>query len=202
MIVLSTNKTLLTTSAVISTLLGFAALVWPEISATVLAAIIGVFFLAESLLSLLSRGHPVLFTWSSVFQGLVGLVVGLLLIVFPGTALRVVVLIMAVWLVIRGILQAALALRHRHITGAPAFLAAVAGISVLVGGLLIFRPGAGIIAFAWLLGIYAILSGVMAFLWGRRAARSRPTETADATVDETPANEESTEPGPDPGADQ
>lgn len=171
MIVFSTNRTLLTVSGIISALLGFVALIWPGITAQILAVVVGVFLLAEALLSLLVRRRGMVLTWSAVLQGLVGIVVALFLVVMPGTAVRVIVLIIAVWLVLRAIIQAAIAIQNRAVSGAALFMAMVAAISLLVGALLILRPEAGIIAFAWLLGIYAIVTGVMAILWGQKAAR-------------------------------
>jgi len=171
MIVVTTNRTLPLLSGIISLVLGLAALVWPGITAEVLAVIVGVFLVAESLLSFLVRQRATLNTWSAVLQGLVGLVVALFLIVLPGTAVRVVVMIMAVWLLLRGVLQGVLAFQSREISGAPLFVGLIAAISLLVGALLVFRPEAGVVAFAWLLGIYAIVSGAVSVLWSRRAGR-------------------------------
>jgi uncharacterized membrane protein HdeD (DUF308 family) len=39
-------------------------------------------------------------------------------------------------------------------------------ISILVGLILIFRPGAGVLAVAWLIGLYAIILGIFQLLLG------------------------------------
>ncbi|MFP4485264.1 MAG: HdeD family acid-resistance protein [Spirochaetaceae bacterium] len=215
MIVFTTNRTLLTVSGAISALLGFVALIWPGITVQILAVVVGVFLLAEALLSLLVRRRGMVLTWSAVLQGLVGIVVALFLVVMPGTAVRVIVMIIAVWLVLRAIVQAAIAVQNRTVSGAALFMGMVAAISLLVGALLIFRPEAGVIAAAWLLGIYAIVTGALAILWGQKAARipqhdvperreaspeadatspppddpAAPQESAPATTDETTTGE-------------
>jgi uncharacterized membrane protein HdeD (DUF308 family) len=200
MIVFTTNKTLLTVSGVISALLGFVALIWPGITAQVLAVIVGIFLLAEALLSLLVRRRGMVLTWTAVMQGLFGLVVALFLVVMPATAVRVIVLMIAVWLVIRAVIQAAIAVQNRHVSGATLFMAMVAAISLLVGVLLILRPEAGIIAFSWLLGIYTIVTGVLAILWGQKAARlpqhkaAPPAETEGSEVPNGPVSEAAEEP--------
>lgn len=171
MIVFSTNRTALTISGAVSALLGFAALVWPGITAQILAVIVGVFLLIESLIGLLAGKRSGFVIWSAALQGLVGLAIALFLIVLPGTALRVIVLVIAVWLALRGLIQAVIAVQNRRVSGAAMFLGMIAAISLLVGALLIFRPEAGIIAFSWLLGIYAIVSGAISMLWAQRAGR-------------------------------
>ena len=203
MIVVTTNRTLPLLSGIISLVLGLAALVWPGITAEVLAVIVGVFLVAESLLSFLVRQRATLNTWSAVLQGLVGLVVALFLIVLPGTAVRVVVMIMAVWLLLRGVLQGVLAFQSREISGAPLFVGLIAAISLLVGALLIFRPEAGVVAFAWLLGIYAIVSGAVSVLWSRRAGQiaadsgppadsGQPQDLGEASTSENQAQQDDT----------
>jgi uncharacterized membrane protein HdeD (DUF308 family) len=167
-------------SGIISLALGLVALVWPGITVQVLAVIIGTFLLAESLLSFLVRRRNAFFTWSAVLQGLVGIVVALFLIVLPGTAVRIVVMIMAIWLVLRGVVQGVLAVWSRGIAGAPLFVGLIAAVSLLVGALLILRPEAGVVAFAWLLGIYAIVSGAVSILWSRRAAQLTADDSAEA----------------------
>ncbi|NBC28620.1 MAG: hypothetical protein GVY29_01345 [Spirochaetes bacterium] len=189
MIVVATNRTLPMVSGIISLALGLVALVWPGITVQVLAVIIGTFLLAESLLSFLVRRRTAMFTWSAVLQGLVGIVVALLLIVLPGTAVRVVVMIMAVWLLLRGVIQGVLAVWSREIRGAPLFVGLIAAISLLVGALLILRPEAGVVAFAWLLGIYAIVSGAVSILWSRRAAQLAADDTRAREVGPTATSE-------------
>lgn len=208
MIVVATNRTLPMVSGIISLALGLVALVWPGITVQVLAVIIGTFLLAESLLSFLVRRRTAIFTWSAVLQGLVGIVLALFLIVLPGTAVRVVVMIMAVWLLLRGVVQAILAVWSRGISGAPLFVGLIAAVSLLVGALLILRPEAGVVAFAWLLGIYAIVSGAISILWSRRAAQltdgdaqTRQVGPGARSEGETePEDRSEPEPGPEPTA--
>lgn len=183
MIVFSTNRTALTISGAVSALLGFAALVWPGITAQILAVIVGVFLLVESLIGLLAGKRSGFVIWSAALQGLVGLAIALFLIVLPGTALRVIVLVIAVWLALRGLIQAVIAVQNRRVPGAAMFLGMIAAISLLVGALLIFRPEAGIIAFSWLLGIYAIVSGAISMLWAQRARRVTADTATDRSAD-------------------
>lgn len=168
MIVFTTNKPLLTVSGVVAIGIGAAALIWPSITARVFAFLVGAFFLVEALLDFFSRDRGGLYTWTAVAQGAVGLIVALMLVLMPGAALRIVVLLIAIWLLVRGGLQLYVAFQNRDFAGFPLFSGMTGGISAIVGLLLFFRPEAGIVAFSWLVGIYAVLTGVLALLWARR----------------------------------
>lgn len=175
MIVFPKNRTISIVSGGLSIALGLVALIWPAVTAEFLALLVGLFLVAEALFSFLSRGRGTLFTWTAAAQGVVGLFVALFLVVMPGTALRVLVMMIAVWIVIRAGVQLWAAIQFRNLTGVPLFVGLFGGISLLVGILLISRPEAGIVAFAWLIGIYAIVSGVLILMWGLRSRDWDPT---------------------------
>jgi uncharacterized membrane protein HdeD (DUF308 family) len=170
MIVFPKNRTISVVSGGLSIALGLVALIWPSVTAEFLALLVGVFLVAEALFSFLARRRDALFTWTAVAQGFVGLFVALFLVIMPGTALRVLVMMIAVWIVVRAGVQLWTAVQFRNLTGVPMFVGLFGGISLLVGILLISRPEAGIIAFSWLIGIYAIISGVLILMWGLRTS--------------------------------
>ncbi len=174
MIVFTTNRRLLTVSGTISIGIGAAALVWPSITARIFAFLVGAFFLIEALMDFFSQHRGKLYTWTAVAQGVVGLVVALLLVLMPGTALQIVVLLIAIWLLFRGVFQIMVAMQNRSYTGFPLFAGMTGAISAVVGLLLFFRPEAGIVAFSWLVGIYAVLTGAFALLWARKLGQTTP----------------------------
>ena len=169
MIILPKNKTLATVSGSISILIGLAALVWPSMTAQILAFLVGLFLLADALFSLFVRDRGALFTWTAVAQAVVGIIVALFLVVMPGAALQLLVTLIAVWIVLRAGIQLWGAIQLRGIAGASLFVGIIGGVSLLVGILLISNPEAGIIAFSWLIGVYAVVSGVVIVLWSRRS---------------------------------
>ena len=169
MIVFPKNRTISVVSGSVSIAVGLVALIWPAVTAEFLAFLVGVFLVGEALFSFLSRERGALFTWTAVAQGVVGLVVALFLVVMPGAALRVLVMLIAIWIVIRAGVQLWAAFQFRNLGGVPLFVGLFGGIPLLGGFLLISRPEAGIVAFAWLIGIYAIISGVLILTWGLRS---------------------------------
>jgi uncharacterized membrane protein HdeD (DUF308 family) len=51
-------------------------------------------------------------------------------------------------------------------------------LSIILGVLLFSSPSAGLIAWAWLIGIYAILYGVLYIATGIRLKSFQPSQTA------------------------
>jgi uncharacterized membrane protein HdeD (DUF308 family) len=174
MIAFTRNRTLLTVSGVLAVAIGVAALLWPSITARIFAFLVGAFFLTEALVDFFSRGRMRLYTWTAIVQGGVGIVIALLLVLMPGAALRIVVLLIAVWLLIRGALHLFAAFENRSHPGFPMIATGTGVMSVIVGLLLLFRPEAGIVAFSWLVGIYAILTGVFSLMWAQRLKENGP----------------------------
>ena len=170
MIVFPKHRTVSVIAGGLSILVGLAALVWPSITAEFLAFLVGLFLFSEAVFSFFTRDRRALFTWTAVAQGVVGLFVAVFLLLMPGAALRVLVMLIAVWIVVRAAVQLWTAIQLRDLAGVPLFVGLFGGVSLLVGILLLTRPEAGIIAFSWLIGIYAIVSGVIILLWGLRSS--------------------------------
>lgn len=171
MIIFPKRKSVSIAGGSLSILLGLAALIWPSVTAEIVTALIGAFLLMDAVFSFLSQDRRAVFTWAAVAQGAVGLVVALLLVFAPGTALRVLVILIALWVVIRSAIQLWIAFQYRSTRGAPLFAGLTGALSLLVGILLLVRPEAGIIAFSWLVGLYAVISGGLMIAWVLRAPR-------------------------------
>lgn len=172
MIVFPKNRTVSVIAGGLSILVGLVALVWPSITAEFLAFLVGLFLLVDAVFSFFTRDRRALFTWTAVAQGVVGLIVAVFLVVMPNVALRILVMFIAAWIVVRAAVQLWTAIQLRDLAGVPLFVGLFGGISLLVGILLLTRPEAGIVAFSWLIGIYAIASGVIILLWGLRSSDS------------------------------
>ncbi|MFP4152972.1 MAG: HdeD family acid-resistance protein [Alkalispirochaeta sp.] len=174
MIAFTRNRALLTVNGVLAVGIGVIALLWPSITARIFAFLVGALFLIEGLFDFFSRGRAGLYTWTAIIQGVVGIVIALLLVLMPGAALRIVVLMIAVWLLIRGTLHLFVGFENRGYPGFPMLAGGTGVMSVIVGLLLLFRPEAGIVAFSWLVGIYAILTGVFSLMWAQRLKEVGP----------------------------
>jgi uncharacterized membrane protein HdeD (DUF308 family) len=99
--------------------------------------------------------------WVLLLGGLLGIVVGYITLTTPGITALALLFYIAIWAIARGVLQIVGAIRLRkEIEGE--WLLVLGGLaSVLFGVLLISRPGAGALAVLWLIGVYAIVFGIV-----------------------------------------
>jgi uncharacterized membrane protein HdeD (DUF308 family) len=158
------NWWLLALRGLVAVLFGVLAFVWPGITLITLVWLFGVFALVNGLLSLVlaakaPKGYPRF--GSLIFGGLLGILAGLVTFVMPGiTALGLLILI-AAWALVTGILEIIAAIRLRKII-TNEWLLILAGIaSVAFGVILLLRPAAGALALIWWFGAWALIFGIL-----------------------------------------
>jgi uncharacterized membrane protein HdeD (DUF308 family) len=96
-----------------------------------------------------------------LFEGILGILAGVVALVWPGATALAFLYLLAAWAILTGILElvAPLAFPMR---GGRAVLMVLAGLlSVVFGILIAAQPAAGLLAVVWLIGVYAIVFGVM-----------------------------------------
>ena len=85
---------------------------------------------------------------------------------WPRVAAVMLVFYIAAWEILAGIFKITTAFRIRTEVKGEWILGLSGLISILVGLILILRPGAGVLAVAWLIGLYAIILGIFQLLLG------------------------------------
>jgi uncharacterized membrane protein HdeD (DUF308 family) len=143
---------------------GALTLFQPGISLAALLFVFGVYALADGLLGVWTAisGRSDHDDWWVLFLGgLIGVVVGILTFVVPGITALGLLFYIAIWAIVTGVLQILAAVRLRkEIQGE--WLLILAGLaSVVFGVVLMSRPEAGALAVLWLVGMYAIILGVI-----------------------------------------
>jgi len=158
------NWWLLALRGLVAVLFGVLAFMWPGATLITLVWLFGAFALVNGILSLVlaaktPKGYPKV--GSLIFGGLLGILAGLLAFVMPGiTALGLLILI-AAWAIVTGIMELVAAVRLRKIINNE-WLLVLAGIaSVVFGILLLFQPAAGALVLIWWIGAWALLSGIL-----------------------------------------
>ncbi|TMK84125.1 MAG: HdeD family acid-resistance protein [Actinobacteria bacterium] len=155
-------------------LFGVIALIWPGVTVGVLVFLFGIYAIADGLASLISswlhRGDPV-HRGHHLGEGLLALLIGILALAWPGvTALALIVLI-AIWAVLTGVVEISAAIRLRRVIINEWFLGLAGVLSVVVGIILFADPRAGALAIAIIIGIYAIVFGATMIALGVRLKR-------------------------------
>ncbi len=102
-----------------------------------------------------------------LFEGVVNIVVGLIAAVFPAAAVFGLVLLIAVWALITGVLMIGAAFRL-HVSHGRWWMVFAGAVSVIWGVLLLLAPLMGAVVLTWWLGGYAIVFGIMLLMLGFR----------------------------------
>lgn len=106
--------------------------------------------------------------WTPLLEGLAGVAVGVFTLIWPGVATLVMLALIAAWALVTGIMEIIAAIRLREEIEGEWMLALSGFVSVLFGLLLAVQPVAGLVAIAWVIGIYAIVFGGLMIALGFR----------------------------------
>ena len=147
----------------------FALLTWaqPGVSLAALVLVFGIYVLADGLLgvwSAIAKRRDNRHWWLLLLWGLVGIVVGVMTFIMPGITGLVLLMYIAAWAVITGVLQIVAAIRLRKEIKGEWLLILSGLVSVAFGVLLFLQPGAGALAVAWIIAAYAFILGVLMVL--------------------------------------
>jgi uncharacterized membrane protein HdeD (DUF308 family) len=159
---------------VVALLFGLLALIWPSITLLVLVTLFGAYALVDGVFALgtaiFGRGAIGSRGWLIV-GGIAGIAIGILTFVWPGSTALVLLWLIAAWAVITGVLEIVAAVQlRREIRGEWMFILSGA-LSVLFGILLMVWPATGALAVIVLIGLYAIVFGVVLIGLGLRLRR-------------------------------
>lgn len=147
-------------------LFGLAAIFWPGLTIAILIAVFGIFVLVDGLMMLgvgIQARHTSPNWWSLVLQGILNVIIGLVAFFAPIATAMALVILVAAWAVVLGVLEIIAAIRLRRVLGNEWLLIVSGIISVLLGISLVMAPGAGIVVMAWIIGGFSLLSSVVLF---------------------------------------
>jgi uncharacterized membrane protein HdeD (DUF308 family) len=146
--------------------IAFAAviLIWPDVGLTALIALFGAFALVTGVASIVGA-FSTSFDRSRrawlVFDGLLGVVVGIVVFVWPDLSALGLLYAIAAWAIASGILELALAFALPFSGGRSLLLVLEAVLSVAFGVIMFWHPGAGALALLALVAAFALVTGVM-----------------------------------------
>lgn len=150
-------------------LFGILALILPGLTLQVLILLFGVYALVDGIFAIMSAVRALNrrrgFDWRSVgwpiIEGIIGIVVGLLAFFWPGETALVLLYFIGAWAILTGISEIVQAVALRRIIQNE-WLLILGGVASIVFGILAFAiPGATALAIVWLIGLYAIVFGVL-----------------------------------------
>lgn len=142
---------------------GVLTLVWPGLSLTVLVYLFGVFAVISGITAVAAafRGREMPGWGLLLFEGILGIAAGVVALIWPGITALAFLYLLAAWAIITGILEFVAPLAF-PMSGGRTVLTVVTGVlSVVFGVLIAARPASGLLTVAWLIGVYAIVFGIM-----------------------------------------
>lgn len=143
---------------------GLLAWTWPGLTVVALVILWGAYALADGVISLVTAfqwrdsGKPL---WMWILVGIAGIAAGVLTFIAPAITAIVLLMFIAAWAVIIGVLQIVVAIRLRREIDNEWLLGLSGLASVVFGVLMLLRPGAGAVAVVWIIGLYSVLFGVL-----------------------------------------
>lgn len=167
----------------VAVLFGAATLIWPGLTLGVLIVLYGIYAVVDGafgLLGLLSGARPEHPWWVRLLDALVSLGAGLVALFWPGITSLALLWLVAGWALAKGVLQIILAVSLRRRMSNVRLLALAGVISVILGIVYVLFPQAGILSLVWVLGLYALVYGIVLFARGlalrvARRALGRPS---------------------------
>jgi uncharacterized membrane protein HdeD (DUF308 family) len=144
-------------------LFGALTLVWPKITLTVLVLWFGIFAVISGITAVAAalRGRDQHGWGLLLFEGILSIAVGVVALVWPGITALAFLFLIASWAILTGVLELVAPLSFPMSFG-RGLLSALSGIvSIAFGVLIAAQPAAGLLAVAWMIGVYAIIVGIM-----------------------------------------
>lgn len=152
---------------IVAILFGIAAVFWPGITLVTLVYLFSGFMLASGLVTLVTglidasqERNSVLSLILTVALGIVEIGVGVYLLRHIGVAFATFILIIGFVLIFRGLVELFNGLFEAETSSMFRTANVIIGaLAVLAGVIVLFQPVASGVAFVWILGLYALLTG-------------------------------------------
>lgn len=142
---------------------GVIALLQPSIALGALILLFAIYAIADGIghLIALFSGLRVSPWWVQLLSGLLSLAAGVIALVSPGLTAAALLILVATWAIVTGVLSMVTAIRFRTVIDNEWLYVLGGLLSVALGVLFVAMPGAGILSLVWLLGVYALAMGVL-----------------------------------------
>src|SRR5262245_47689041 len=145
-------------------LFGLMAFAWPGITLLTLVVLYGAYCIVDGVTALAeatARDQEGRAWGRMIFVGIVSIAVGVGAFIWPGITTAALLLIIAIWAILRGVLEIIAAIELRKVIHNEWLLIVAGVLSILFGVALLVKPQAGALAMVWLIGCFAIAHGIL-----------------------------------------
>jgi uncharacterized membrane protein HdeD (DUF308 family) len=144
---------------------GILAFVWPGLTLMTLILIWGVYALCDGVFALaaaiFTKGSDTAPRWWLALAGIISILAGVVTFFYPGMTALILLMFIAAWAIIIGLLQIWGAIEWRKLLDDAWLLALNGVLAVIFGAILFDRPGAGAVALVWMIGWFAVVFGCL-----------------------------------------
>lgn len=153
----------LTVRGILAILFGIACVFWPGLTLVTFIYLFGIYILVSGLVSIfqgvMSIGHHK--AWIlTLLLGVLQLGVGVYLLRNPTVSFAILILLVSFSLIVLGIFEIVAALSDSKNSATGKTLLIVTGLlAILAGIVMLFQPAASGVAFVWIIGLFALISG-------------------------------------------
>jgi uncharacterized membrane protein HdeD (DUF308 family) len=166
---------------VLAIIFGIIAFVSPPTTIAVLVLLFGAWALVDGVFHIAAAIRDRSMTrsfWLTILEGVVSIIAGVLALAFPDVAAASLLLLIAAWSIVTGVVEVVLAIRLREQITGELWLAIGGLLSIAFGVLLILYPTSGAITIVWIIGAYAIVFGIamIALGWRLRGINQRVSD--------------------------
>ena len=160
---------LLLLRGILAIIFGVLAFLWPGLTIIILTALFAAFALVDGIVALVVGIHAR--WWMEALLGVLGIIAGILAFSFPHLTALTLLLIIAVWAIVRGIFEIAAAIQLRKVM-ANEWALIFAGVCSIIFGIILFaRPAVGALAVVWIIGFWAFVLGIFEIMLSFKVRR-------------------------------
>ncbi len=148
----------------LSIVFGIVAFAWPGMTLLALVIFFGAYMFVDGIVALAQaiRFRRDRERWPMLLlEAVLGIAVGIVTFLVPTITALAWLYTIAAWAVVTGILEIVLAIRLRREIKNEIFVALTGILSIALGIVLVLVPLAGLVAWVWIIGAYAIVFGAL-----------------------------------------
>jgi uncharacterized membrane protein HdeD (DUF308 family) len=161
---LSRNWWLVALRGLLAILFGVGAFVWPALTWLVLILMFGMYAIVDGIFAMVSGMFQSRYSprwWVFLVEGFISLIAGVIVLLQPGLAGITLVIVIAIWAVLTGLLEVIAAIRLRREIRNEWMLGFGGFLSVMLGLLMLLQPAAGGLVITLMVGAYALIFGML-----------------------------------------
>src|SRR5215510_3735216 len=148
----------------VAMLFGIAAFIWPGITLWMLVALFGAYALVDGIFAVIESFRRDVVGerwWALLFEGFVGIAIGVLTFFWPGLTAMGLLYLIAFWAIVTGVFEIITAIRLRHEISGEWIMALIAILTMAFGFLLVAFPVTGALSVILIIGAFAFATGAL-----------------------------------------